>query len=84
MSCDFMHPVQRTHYEEGKNGLDRKKEQKGKNKKLSRSSNQQFCLKFGPEADSKLRFLGVLSPCTQKPGHIRRVGHGHCLYIISN
>ena len=69
MSCDFMHPVQRTHYEEGKNGIDRgkKKEQKGKNKKLSRSNNQHSCLKFGPEAHSKMGFLGALSPCTQKP-----------------
>lgn len=83
MSYDFMHPVQRTHYEEGKNGLDRKKEQKGKNKKLSRSSNQHSCLEFGPEADSKLGFLGVLSSCTQKPWYIRTVGHGHCPHTIS-
>jgi protein-disulfide isomerase-like protein with CxxC motif len=26
MSCDFIHPVQRTHYEEGKDGQGKKKE----------------------------------------------------------
>jgi len=35
MSYDFMHPGQRTNYEAGKNRLDGKKEQKGKNKSVA-------------------------------------------------